>query len=202
MHEELAPHGLEIVSVALDEREAARPWVEDAAVTYTVLVDPDHVVASRYRLVNIPSVVWIDEQDRIVRPPAMGFGDNTWKDFTGVDAAVHKDELRRWVKDDELAYDQEFVREHTISFAPEQQLAREERRIGAWLLRSGHEDAGARHLERAVELAPMDWTVRRGTMPLRGADPFGDEFFGFLGEWMSAGSPGYDWGDGALQTET
>src|SRR5262245_34218419 len=131
----------------------------------------------------------------------MGFGDNTWKDFTGVDAAVHQDELRRWVKDGDLAYDHEFVREHTISFAPEQELAREERRLGAWLLRGGHEDAGARHRERAVELAPMAWTVRRGTMPLRGTDPFGDEFFGFLGEWMSAGSPGYDWGDGALQTE-
>jgi hypothetical protein len=195
VHEELQPFGFEVVSVALDEVTAARPWVEEAGVTYTVVADPHHVVADRYGLYNVPSIVWIDEHDRIVRPPDMGFGDNTWQEFTGVDADVHKEELRRWVRDGELPFDEAFVRAHRLRPTPDQQQARLERRVAAWLHRSGRARQAVAHLDRAAALAPMDWTVRRGGMPLRGDDPFGEQFFAFMGEWLEAGAPGYGWGN-------
>jgi len=58
-----------VVAIALDQPEAARPWIETAALTYPCLIDRDHRVAELYRLVNVPQAVWIDEAGRMVRPP-------------------------------------------------------------------------------------------------------------------------------------
>lgn len=58
-----------VIAVALDQPEAARPWIEAAAPTYPCLIDRDHRVAELYHLVNVPQAVWIDEGGRMVRPP-------------------------------------------------------------------------------------------------------------------------------------
>ena len=59
---------------------------------------------------------------------------------------------------------------------------------------SGHGDteAAKRHLAAAQELAPWDWTVRRGGIAMTGGDPFlGEEFTSFWEEWDASGRPGY-----------
>jgi len=45
--------------------------------------------------------------------------------------------------------------------------------------------------EDVGELAPHDFTIRRGTMPMRGIDPMGPEFRQMLGAWTKAGNPYY-----------
>ena len=55
----------------------------------------------------------------------------------------------------------------------------------------GRHDAAERHFVRAGELAAHDFTIRRGTMPIRGIDPMGPEFRAMLQEWTGAGRPYY-----------
>lgn len=190
-----------MVSVALDEADAAREWVEVAAPTYPVVIDPDHVVAERYGILNIPTAIWIDEDDRIVRPPDITPADDMWRDFTGIDSSLHHDALRAWVRSGDAPMPAADVARLVPQVDANDVTARLERRLGAYLRRSGRNEAARRHLDRAVELAPLDWTVRRASMPMRDEDPFGAAFFEFMGEWQQAGSPGYEWGNAVTRRD-
>lgn len=139
----------------------------------------------------MPTVIWIDEEDRVVRAPVNAPVNDMFKDFTQIDSAVHHEQLRAWVRDGVLPYSAEEAQARLIVTTPEQQLARAERRLGAYLHRVGRDDRAEVHFAEAAKLAPYDFTIRRGTLPLRGGDPFGQEFFDFVGEWVEAGAPGY-----------
>ena len=139
----------------------------------------------------MPSATWIDEDDNVVRPPVIAPVDDLFRDFTGVDSSVHHEQLRAWVVEGVLPP----VRAVEGPTANEQR-ARTERRLGAYLHRVGRDDRAAVHFARAAELAPMDWTIRRGTLPMVGDDPFGQTFFDFMTEWTDAGRPGYGAADG------
>ncbi len=134
-------------------------------------------------------MVWIDEEDRIVRPNGVAFGTDTFKDFTGVEAAPHLDAVRRWVRDGELPITEDAARAAVGDLSDEEVLARLHFRIAAYLRRRGDESAARSHFDEAVRLAPYDWTIRRAAMPLTGEDPFGQKFFEMYGEWQEAGSP-------------
>jgi len=197
--EELRPEGLDIVSVAMDDNAAAaREWVDaaDPKPTFPVLYDREHLLSELYGITNVPSVVWIDEEDRVVRAPVIAPGDDEFKDFTNIDSTVHHEQLRAWVRTGEVPEGEDDVRAHQQAPTEAEQLARLERRVGAALARDGRRAAAERHFARAYELAPMDFTIRRGTLPLRGEDPFGAPFFDFYAEWEAAGRPGTSSADG------
>ena len=190
IQDELADLGLGIFSVALDDNpEAARPWIEAARPSYPVAVDTGFVTAERYGIANVPSVVWIDEDDRIVKPPSIAPGDDQFRDWTGIESSAHHEALRRWVRDGVLP-----ASAHTPP-APrtdEELRALGERRIARWCFDHGQREAASAHLARARVLAPWDWTIRRGGIALEGGDPFlGEEFLEFWQEWDAAGRPGY-----------
>ncbi|MBA2283128.1 MAG: TlpA family protein disulfide reductase [Acidimicrobiia bacterium] len=190
LQEELGPEGLSIYSVALDaSADDAKPWIEEAAPTYPVVVDTAHVTAERYGITNVPSTVWIDEDGTVVKPPAIAPGDDQFRDFTEIDSSVHHDALRRWVLEGEVP---EAPVRADDPRTDDGQLALAHRRVAAWLQARGHDEPAAAHLATAVDLAPWDWTVRRAGIKLRGGDPFlGDEFLTFWQEWDEAGRPGY-----------
>ena len=181
-----------MISVALDKSpDDVRSFIEAAAPTHPSLIDREHRVADLYRIINVPTVVWIDERGRIVRPNDVAFGTDTFKDLTGIDSAPHLEALRAWVKEGTLPFDDSQVRDLQVLPTEQEQLARAEFSLAWYLHQRGRTAAAERHFVRAGELAPHDFTIRRGSMPIRGLDPMGPAFAELYSEWVQAGRPYY-----------
>ncbi len=152
-----------------------------------MLIDPQHLATELLAISNVPTVMWIDEDDRIVRANSAEFGTDTFAEFSGIHSGPHLSAVRAWVHDGTVPDDG--PPGTTVDLDPSEIDARLHFRIAHHLRHNG-DDAGAReHLDAAVALAPLDFTIARAAMPLRGADPFGTEFFELYERWMSAGSP-------------
>lgn len=190
VQDELADTGLKVFSVALDaDPEDARPWIEAADPTYPVAVDTAHLTAERFGITNVPSVVWVDEDDSVVKPPTIAPGDDQFVEFTKIESERHHELLRQWARTGEVP---EGAKTEPSERTDDERLALAERRVAAYLQRTGRSGAARRHLAAAQELSPWDWTVRRGGIALTGGDPFlGEEFTSFWEEWDASGRPGY-----------
>jgi hypothetical protein len=188
LYEELGPQGFVPFTVALDKDPAdARPYIERARPTHPSVIDTEHRVAELYHVVNVPTMVWIDEAGRVVRPNDAQFGTDTFTAFHGKHSAPYLAALRAWVREGAGALDPDTARRHQLLPTQETQLARAHRALAWWLHRQGRTQAAERHFARAGELAPGDWTIRRGSMPIRGENPMGPAFF----ELAKQGVPRY-----------
>jgi hypothetical protein len=180
------------ITVALDRSaDDARPYVERARPTHPSLVDTEHVVADLYGMINVPTVVWIDEGGRIVRPNDAQFGTDTFTAFHGKRSAPFLAAVRAWVREGRGALAGPDARAQQRLPSPEEQLARAHFTLAWHLHQRGRPEAAERHFLRAGELSPHDWTIRRGSMPIRGINPMGPQFFELYREWEAAGRPGY-----------
>ena len=188
LHDELSPDGFTVVAVAIDRSaEDVRPWI--GGITMPVLYDPQHVLTESYAISNVPTVVWIDEDDNIVRPNGVAFGSDLFAEFTGVPSGPHLDEIRRWARDDEVPVTEDEARQAVGDLSDDEVLARLHFRIASEAHRQGNRDATRRHVTRASELAPDDLTIWRAGMPLVGEDPFGATFLARYDEWKQKGMP-------------
>src|SRR5262249_1775526 len=136
--------------------------------------------------------VWCARPGRIARPKDGVFGGARSPALQGRPAAPHHDALRAWVRDGTLPFagDAE-VRARQVVPTPEEQLARTEFTLAWHLHRAGRRDAAERHFVRASELAPHDFTIRRGSMPIRGLDPMGAASAPWFQGWLAAAKPYY-----------
>jgi hypothetical protein len=187
MHEELKDHGFTVITVAEDKSaDDARPWIEKAPPSHPSLVDTQHVVADRYNMVNVPTVVWIDEQGRIVRPNDVAFGSDMFKAVTNIESEKHHTALRAWVRGETAAMSPDEVHRHQKLPTFEEQLARAEFALGFLLYERGRTEAAERHFLRGGELAPHDFMIRRGSMPIRGINSMGPDFMKMSQDWAAA----------------
>lgn len=175
-------------TVALDRcKEDPQPFIEAAGATHPSVIDTEHRLAELYHIINVPTILWIDEQGRICRPHDAQFGTDTFTQFHGKSSGPYLDMIRAWVRRGEGAMAPDEVQAHRLPPSAEHQQARTERALAWYLAQQGRDEAAARHFERAGELAPDDWTIRRGSMPIRGENPFGPAFF----ELAAGGAPTY-----------
>ena len=189
---ELAPQGLTVVTVALDKDPAdAKPWIERANPTHPSLIDTNYALADLYNMVNVPTVVWIDEDGRIVRPNDAFFVTDTYSAMTGFRPEKPIAALRAWVSSTGPALDGEAAGARPRQPTDQDQLARTYFVLGWWLAQHGRTAEAEPHLARAGELAPHDFTIRRGSMRIRGKDPAGPEFFAMVTDWTTSGHDYY-----------
>ncbi len=188
LHDELSPEDFTVLAVAIDRSaEDVTPWID--GITMPVLYDPNHVLTESYAISNVPTVVWIDEEDNIVRPNGVAFGSDIFADFTGVESGPHLEEIRRWVRNGDVPVTAEQARGAVGDLSEDEVLARLHFRLASETYRRGDEAATRRHVRRATELAPDDLTIWRAGMPLVGEDPFGQAFLEKYDEWKAKGMP-------------
>jgi hypothetical protein len=180
LYEATKDHGFMVLAIALDQPEAARPWIEVASPGYPCLIDRDHLTAELYNLVNVPQAVWIDESGRMVRPPETagstdGFRAMDRKNFTMPQAALEErqrvktaylDAVRDWAvhgASSPYALDAKAVRARLI--VPDAAIAEAHAhfRLGQALLRDGQTTEAAAEFAEATRLHPDSWAMWRQT---------------------------------------
>jgi hypothetical protein len=176
------------IAVALDRcSDDPRPFIEGSGATHPSLIDTEHRLAELYHMTNVPTILWIDEQGRICRPHDSQYGTDTFVQFTKKRSAPYLDMIRAWVRTGEGALSPEEARNTLPPISEDSQRSRAERALAWQLHQQGKADAAATHFARAGEAAPLDWTIRRGSIPIQGGNPFGPEFFELAGQ----GKPEY-----------
>jgi peroxiredoxin len=178
LHDAARGHDFTVLAIALDQPDAARPWIEAAAPGFPCLIDRDHLTAELYNLVNVPQAVWIDEVGRLVRPPeTAGMTDG----FRAVDRATftmppatleerqrvktaYLDAVRDWAvrgAASRYALDADAVLARLHLPDPAIAEAHARFRLGQALLRDGQAAEAGDVLAEASRLHPASWAMWR-----------------------------------------
>lgn len=178
IYAELKDQNFTVLAIALDNADAARPWIEAAKPTYPCLIDRDHYVADLYSMVNVPQAAWIDEEGRIVRPPENAGGSDTFRKMDRVTKQIPADQLaeRERIKSVYVAAVRDWARKGAASEhvcdptaartrlrLPDGAIAQAHVhfRLARHLLRAGETDEAALHFAEASRLHPESWSIWR-----------------------------------------
>ncbi len=185
LRNELAPRGVEVVTVALDSGgpDAARPFIEAAAPEHPALVDVTHVSAERFGFVNVPNAVWIDETGTIVRPahaahvrpsklreievtPEMGLLGEMLTEIKrfNADPETYRAAIADWVEqgaESRYVLSADRVVEASRPRSAQHAEAAAAFEIAQHLHRTGHADEAVAWFKLAHEKHPENWTYKR-----------------------------------------
>jgi hypothetical protein len=178
LHASLQQNNFTVVTVAMDEAEAARPWIEFAKPTFPCLIDRNHHVADLYNMVNVPQATWIDEQGRLVRPPENAGSSDAFRHMDRRTLQMSPQQIaernrtkqayvvavRDWALKgaaSEFAYDAAAVRARLR--LPDAAIAQAHAhfRLAQGLLKRGRSEEAALNFAEASRLHPESWTIWR-----------------------------------------
>ena len=192
LRNELHPKGFEVVTVCLEMNgpDIGREFVDAAAAAHPSLLDVTHRMDALFGVVNIPNVIWIDEDGVIVRPAEPGWPPPTRRPDVrgparpasqdvssrpaearprtflsgGQNRAAYPDAIRDWVANG---------RSSAFVMTPEQVVARSTPRpvevseaaaefeLANHLWRAGERELAVVHFNRCHRLQPENWTYKR-----------------------------------------
>ena len=205
---ELHPHGLEIVTVALDvDREAAYRFIDRAAPDHPSLIDSAHLVDELLGVVNVPNGVWIDEEGVLARPaePASPGRNPALESLMSIDTSTLPPHLAdtlveaRKIKLDHESYVvalRDWVANGPASpyaLTPDEVVRRSQPRplevataaaafeLGQELHRKGHPSDAVAWFREAHRLQPDNWTYKRQAWSL--IDPLQGPTDEYDGHW-------------------
>lgn len=180
LHEAAKDRGFTVLAIALDEPDAARPWIEAASPGYPCLIDRHHLTAELYNFVNVPQAVWIDETGHMVRPPETAGQTDSFrvmdrKTFAMPEAArqerdrvktAYLDAVRDWAaRGPESPYALDAKTAVARMTVPDAAVAEAHAhfRLGQALLRDGRTAEATAEFEEATRLHPDSWAMWRQT---------------------------------------
>jgi len=124
-----------VLTIAQDSRNSdALPFIEAAKPLHPALIDNDHLVSRRYGFINVPTVIWIDEEGRIVRPPRVEHGSNKYAFVHKLDCEPHLNALKKWIATGETDFSPEQTSQQIVPPTFDEQLARAEHALAWYLL--------------------------------------------------------------------
>lgn len=176
--DELKDPGFTVLAVALDDAEAARPWIEAARPSYPCLIDTQHHVAALYGLVNVPQALWIDEAGRIVRPPESAGASDGFRAMNRQTGALspeilaerqqvkqrYFDAVRDWARRGSAsvnALDAQGLAARLPPASAAQAEAHARFQLGRHLQQQGREAAAQAQFAQATALHPQSWAMWR-----------------------------------------
>ena len=179
LHTELGERNLTVITVALDSGGAADagPWIREASPTHPSLIDVRHVVAELYGWVNVPTIAWIDEEGRLVRPGDPGWAGDYFRRMVEPDfdhaammaeygrlRARYLDAVRDWVAHgpaSRWALTPDEVRRRLAGPDRDHALAAAYFQLGTILHDEGRADAAQAAFAKAKALRPESWSYKR-----------------------------------------
>ncbi|MFN7151884.1 MAG: TlpA family protein disulfide reductase, partial [Microthrixaceae bacterium] len=133
-------HDFGVVAVAIDETtDDVAPFAE--GIDFPVLVDTDRRFADTYGLINVPTIIWLDSDRKVVRDPSPEFADDIFTEVHGIESGPHLEAVRRWVITGDAGDDVALNDPYPGSLSEEQRRTRAEFRLALELARAGHDEA-------------------------------------------------------------
>ena len=142
-----------MVGIALDIQgsDQVKPWVNEACVTFRVLLDQFNVIRALYDP-NVPCCILVDEESRLVRP-----------NFSWIDLEVSefRDELHTWIMSNTLPETWIEIDRHPRPYAwtAEQKKSDDCFRQAVGFINQGQRTKAVDTLRNALSLDPENYTI-------------------------------------------